>query len=75
MRPLSIKLWRDIRRQKAQFAAVALTVFLGVTIFAASYDSFQNLTASYEATFPEFRFANLTMQGGDVGSFAAEAAA
>ncbi|MBU1866616.1 MAG: FtsX-like permease family protein [Actinobacteria bacterium] len=75
VKPLSAKLWRDIRRQKAQFAAVALTVFLGVTIFAASYDSFQNLTASYEATFTGFRFANLTMQGGDVEAFAAEAAA
>ena len=75
VKPLTAKLWRDIRRQKAQFAAVALTVFLGVTIFAASYDSFQNLTASYEATFTEFRFANLTMQGGDVEAFAAEATA
>jgi len=75
VKPLSAKLWRDIRRQKAQFAAVALTVFLGVTIFAASYDSYQNLTASYGATFTEFRFANLTMQGGDVEAFAAEASA
>jgi len=73
VKPLTAKLWRDISRQKAQFAAVAVTVFLGVTIFAASYDSFQNLTASYEATFTEFRFANLTMQGGDVEAFAAGA--
>ncbi|MCB2222828.1 MAG: FtsX-like permease family protein [Actinobacteria bacterium] len=73
--PLTSKLWRDIRRQKAQFAAVALTVFLGVTLFAAAYDSYQNLTASYDATATEYRFANLTMQGGDVEGFAAQAAA
>jgi putative ABC transport system permease protein len=51
------------------------TVFLGVTLFAASYDSYQNLTASYEHTFTEFRFANLTVGGGDITGFAAIASA
>jgi putative ABC transport system permease protein len=46
-------------------------MFLGVTLFAASYDSFQNLQASYESTFTEFRFANLTVSGGDVTGVAA----
>ena len=75
MSPLRHKLLRDIRSQRAQFVAVTLTIFLGVTLFAASYDSYQNLTASYESTFSDFRFANLTVAGGDVEQFSAAAAA
>jgi putative ABC transport system permease protein len=71
---LRTKLRRDLRRQKAQFAAVALTVFLGITMFGASYDSFQNLEASYAQTATEFSFANLTVVGGDVVQFATETA-
>jgi putative ABC transport system permease protein len=71
--PLRHKLLRDIRTQRAQFLAVIITIFLGVTIFAASYDSYQNLAASYETTATEFRFANLTVAGGDVEAFAAAA--
>ena len=63
--PLTRKLGRDAARSKAQFIAVAVTMFLGVTLFAASYDSYQNLQASYSATHTEFRFANLTIGGGD----------
>ncbi len=70
VRPLTLKLLRDIRRHRAQFLAVGLTVFLGVTLFAASYDSFRNLRASYEETFTEFRFANLTIGGGDTEAIA-----
>jgi putative ABC transport system permease protein len=73
--PLFNKLVRDARRHRAQFIAVGLTVFLGVTLFAASYDSFQNLTNSYDATSREFKFANLTVAGGDVEAFADEARA
>ncbi|NNL13167.1 MAG: ABC transporter permease [Acidimicrobiia bacterium] len=75
MSPLRHKLLRDIRTQRAQFTAVIITIFLGVTMFAASYDSYQNLTASYESTFTEFRFANVTVAGGDVTEFATAAAA
>ena len=75
VKPLTRKLFRDIGRHRAQFIAVMVTVFLGVTIFAATYDSYQNLVTSYETTFSEFRFANLTVAGGDIGSIAAESAA
>jgi putative ABC transport system permease protein len=67
---LNRKLWRDIRRHRAQFIAVAVTVFLGVTMFVASYDSYLNLDASYQATFTEYRFANVTYVGGDVEELA-----
>lgn len=73
--PLSRKLLRDLRRHRAQFIAVTVTIFLGVAIYAASYDSFQNLQTSYEATFEEFRFANLTAGGGDVAAIAEAAEA
>ncbi len=71
--PLTHKLVRDVGRHKAQFIAVVVTIFLGVTLFAASYDSFQNLQASYENTFTEFRFANLTISGGDTTQIGADA--
>jgi putative ABC transport system permease protein len=75
--PLHLKLLRDIRRHRAQFVAITITIFLGVTIFGASYDSFQNLKASYGTTATEYRFANLTASGGDSPAIAsaAEAAA
>ena len=59
MSPIRHKLLRDIRTQRAQFSAVIITILLCVTMLAASYDSYQNLTASYESTFTEFRFANV----------------
>ena len=73
MSVLSRKLRRDLLRRKAQFGAVAITVFLGVALFAASYDSFQNLETSYRRTFTAFRFADLTVTGGDVAAFATRA--
>ncbi|MDF1595261.1 MAG: FtsX-like permease family protein [Acidimicrobiia bacterium] len=71
---LNRKLRRDIRRHRAQFIAVAVTVFLGVTMFVASYDSYLNLDASYQATFTEYRFANVTYVGGDVETLAGSVA-
>lgn len=71
--PLRRKLRRDIGRHRAQFVAITITMFLGVTIFAASYDSFRNLQASYAKTATEFRFANLTIGGGDVATVARQA--
>jgi putative ABC transport system permease protein len=71
---LNRKLWRDIRRHRAQFIAVVVTVFLGVTMFVASYDSYLNLDASYQATFTEYRFANVTYVGGDVEALAGSVA-
>ena len=73
VRPLQRKLWRDIGRNKPQFIAITLTIFLGVTIFGATYDSFQNLQASYDQTAVEYRFANLTTVGGNVAAIAAHA--
>lgn len=73
MSPLGLKLGRDMRRHRAQFLAIAVTVFLGVAMFVASYDSYMNLRASYAATHSEFRFANVTFSGGDVAGMAGTA--
>jgi putative ABC transport system permease protein len=73
--PLHRKLLRDIGRHRAQFIAITMIIFLGVTMFGASYDSFQNLKASYETTATEYRFANLTTSGGDTAAIAASSEA
>ncbi|HHE71110.1 MAG TPA: ABC transporter permease, partial [Chloroflexi bacterium] len=48
---LQKKLLRDMRSSKAQFAAVAATIALGIAMFASVYASYQNLHASYEYTY------------------------
>ncbi|HEX6229906.1 MAG TPA: FtsX-like permease family protein, partial [Solirubrobacterales bacterium] len=61
---LRTKARRDMRRQRASFVAIAVTIFLGVALFGASYDAYRNLDASYARAFTEYRFANLTVTGG-----------
>jgi len=61
---------RDIGRQRWSFLAVAVTVALGVCLFAASYDAFLNLESSYRRTYDRLAFADLTVTGGDVGAVA-----
>jgi len=59
---LRTKLVRDIRRQSAQFAALTLMVFLGVALFAASYDAYRNLSDSYAQVFTAEQSADLWAQ-------------
>ncbi len=73
MTALRTKARRDMRRQGASFAAIALTIFLGVALFGASYDAYRNLDASYRRAFTEYRFANLTVTGGDSARLARRA--
>ena len=70
VRPLQRKLWRDIGRHKPQFIAITITIFLGVAIFGAAWDSYTNLVASYDQTAIDYRFANLTIAGGDTEAIA-----
>ena len=65
MSTLAKKRRRDFRRRKWQFMAVLLTITLGVMLYAAIYDSFRNLKASYEKTDDDLRFADLTITGSD----------
>ncbi len=62
---LSRKRRRDVKRQRWQFIAVGATVVIGVMMFAATYDSYLNLTASYEQTYERLFFADMTITGGD----------
>ncbi|WP_201848958.1 ABC transporter permease [Myceligenerans indicum] len=64
------KVLRDLRRRLPQAAAIALTTLLGVLLFVASYDSFRNLSVSYQQTYERLHFADLTADGGDPASIA-----
>ncbi|MBK5230540.1 MAG: ABC transporter permease, partial [Thermoleophilia bacterium] len=74
MRVLRRKLVRDMRRQRAQYGAVVITIFLGVTLFGASFDAYRNLKASYAEAFTRYHFANLTVSGGSTARIARLAA-
>ncbi len=60
-------------RQKLQFIAIIFTIMLGVTLYAASYDAFRNLKASYNKTYDSLSFADLTVSGGDIDELVIEA--
>jgi putative ABC transport system permease protein len=66
---------RDIRGRRAQFAAIGATILLGVALFAASFDAFQNLNASYRQLYEDLAFADLVAVGGDPEVVAARLAA
>jgi putative ABC transport system permease protein len=66
---------RDVRLRWAQFAAVAITILLGVGLSAASLDAFLNLTSSYEAMYERTAFADVTAVGGPAEAVAEAGAA
>ncbi|PKQ16591.1 MAG: cell division protein FtsX [Actinobacteria bacterium HGW-Actinobacteria-7] len=63
MSVLGRKRRRDIGRQRWQFASVAVTIVLGVMMYCASYDAYQNLYASYHGTYDRLRFADVVVTG------------
>ncbi|MCJ7712679.1 MAG: FtsX-like permease family protein, partial [Chloroflexi bacterium] len=71
MRLLRRSLRRDLRARWAQFVTVGVTITLGVALFGASFDAFQNLTASYQAMYDQLAFADLVASGGPVEQVAA----
>ncbi|MGB0878320.1 MAG: FtsX-like permease family protein [Mycobacterium sp.] len=62
---------RDLGRRPTQSAAIAAIVMLGVLLFIASYDSFRNLSASYDRTYERLSFADFVASGGNPESLAA----
>ncbi len=70
---LDVKRTRDVRRQRGQFLAVAITIGLGVMLFAGTFDPYRNLDASYNATYDRLNFADITVVGADA-DFEGEAA-
>lgn len=75
MSTLTVKLRRDLRRRPAQLVSAAVLVMLGVALFGASYDAYRNLDTGYQALFDKYRFADLTVTGGDTAAIAAQARA
>ncbi|MEN8040733.1 MAG: FtsX-like permease family protein [Actinomycetota bacterium] len=65
MSNLSRKRRRDLAANKWQFLAAGVTVMIGVMMFAATYDSYRNLTESYNATYDRLALADMTVTGGD----------
>ena len=59
------KALRDLRRQRTQVGAVALTVLLGVCMYVASAGAFRNLSTSYNGTYDRLAFADLVADGTD----------
>ncbi len=64
---LDVKRRRDFRERRWQFFAVAVTITLGVMMFAASYDAYLNLESSYQGTYDRLHFADMTVTGADAG--------
>lgn len=67
MSTLNTKRRRDFVQQRWQFIAVLLTITLGVLMFAASYDAYRNLEASYTGTYDRLALADVTVTGADAG--------
>jgi putative ABC transport system permease protein len=64
---LDVKRRRDFRQRRWQFVAVAVTITLGVLMFAASYDAYLNLESSYQGTYDRLGFADMTVTGAEDG--------
>ncbi len=65
VRQLALKRRRDLSRRRWQYIAVGTTLFLGVMLFASSYDAYRNLDASYRNTYQKLEFADMTVTGAD----------
>ncbi len=65
---LRAKRWRDLRRRRPQVIAVAITIFLGVFLFIASYNSYLGLSKSYDKTYQSLHFADIWITGDDLSA-------
>lgn len=71
-RTLTTKLRRDIQRGWLQFVAITVTITLGVALFAASFDAYRNLDASYANLHRQLASADLWVTGGDTRAIASQ---
>ncbi len=69
------KLMRDVRRSWPLFAALSITVMLGIALYAAADNSYRNLQNSYDNAFVVQDFPDLFVTGGDVAAVARDAEA
>lgn len=73
-RILARKTWRDLGRRRSQVAAVAVTVFCGILLFAANNDAAGNLGSSYRELYDRLEFADVWATGGPVADVVEELA-
>lgn len=59
-RKLQRKTVRDIRTSAGLFVAVTAVIFLGVTLFGATFTGYQNLKNSYDYSYEVLNFADFT---------------
>ncbi|GEM_PF-628266 len=55
---LILKLLRDIWKSRVQYGAVALIIFLGVSVFVCLYEAYQNLNLSYNSFYDRLNLAD-----------------
>lgn len=60
--PLNLKLLRDLRASRWQYAAVGSMVAIGVAVFGASYMSYRNLDASYSHSYARQHFEDFGIE-------------
>ena len=61
MKKINLKLWRDIRQQKWQFAALVLIILLGVLSYSAMMGMMDDVIASLEGTLDELYFQDFVV--------------
>jgi putative ABC transport system permease protein len=65
VKTLALKRRRDISRQKWQFIAVLVTVVIGVSMFAGTFNAYLNLGASLDGTYDRLLMADMTVTDPD----------
>ena len=61
IRTLNLKVFRDLKSQKWQFAAVIFLVFLGVALYTSFYMSYLNLSKTYDTFYEKTNFEDLAV--------------
>lgn len=59
LKPLTIKLWRDLWRLRAQSVAIALVIAAGVGMVVMSFGMIRSLEATRAAYYDRYRFADV----------------
>ena len=59
MKAIDVKLWRDLKRLRAQVATIAVVVAIGVAGFVGMFSVHESLLASRDAFYRENRFADV----------------
>ncbi len=67
MKPLWMKLGRDIKANWGQFVAVVIVITLGSAFFIASFSSYQGVNDSLEKTYQELKFPQYWIKLGGEG--------